>query len=59
MSATGALNEFVSHCRDLGGNGVGKRENEVWDLEFHFATSLKGCWQSVFDEYSLSCSLVI
>lgn len=32
MSATGALNEFVSHCRDLGGNGVGKRENEKFGI---------------------------
>lgn len=27
MSATGALNEFVSHCRDLGGNEVGKMKS--------------------------------
>lgn len=59
MSAAGALNEFVFHCRDLGGNEVGERENEKFgNLNFNSALSLKG-WQSAFDGYSLLRSLVI
>lgn len=56
MSATGALNEFVSCCGALGGNEVGKMK--FGNLNFYSAMSLKG-WQSVFDGYSLPRSLVI
>lgn len=58
-SATGAVNELVSHCRDLGGNEVRKRENgKLGSLNFNSTMSLKG-WHLVFDGYSLPHSLVI
>lgn len=43
MSAAGALNEFVFHCRDLGGNEMGKRENEKFGtLNFTSAMIMEG-----------------